>query len=61
MTRWPRMNRDGRGSLRIFQANVGKSPPAHDCALALADTEQFCKSRYLLGCRTEPEVDITDE
>ena len=28
-------------SLRIFQANVGKSGPSHDCALALADIELF--------------------
>jgi ribonuclease HI len=35
------MNRDGKGSLRVFQANIGKSSPAHDCALALADTEQY--------------------
>ncbi|CVL09339.1 uncharacterized protein FMAN_14308 [Fusarium mangiferae] len=27
--------------LRIFQANVGKVPPAHDCALALADSERY--------------------
>ncbi|KAJ3455314.1 hypothetical protein MRS44_013914 [Fusarium solani] len=27
--------------LRIFQANVGKIPPAHDCALALADSERY--------------------
>ncbi|KAJ0130668.1 hypothetical protein HZ326_26235 [Fusarium oxysporum f. sp. albedinis] len=25
----------------IFQANVGKIPPAHDCALALADVERY--------------------
>ncbi|KAK5994259.1 putative RNA-directed DNA polymerase from transposon BS-like protein [Cladobotryum mycophilum] len=28
-------------TLRIFQANVGKIGPAHDTALALADTEEF--------------------
>ncbi|KAL9561821.1 hypothetical protein ACKAV7_014083 [Fusarium commune] len=27
--------------LKVFQANVGKIPPAHDCALALADTERY--------------------
>ncbi|KAG7403636.1 hypothetical protein Forpe1208_v016330 [Fusarium oxysporum f. sp. rapae] len=27
--------------LRIFQANVGKFPPAHVCALALADSERY--------------------
>ena len=30
-----------RKTLRIFQANVGKVPPAHDCALALADAEGY--------------------
>ncbi|KID81211.1 Endonuclease/exonuclease/phosphatase [Metarhizium guizhouense ARSEF 977] len=30
-----------RQDLRIFQANVGKSGPSHDCALALADAERF--------------------
>jgi len=30
-----------RQPLRIFQANVGKIPPAHDCALALADSERY--------------------
>ncbi|KAM4059229.1 endonuclease-reverse transcriptase domain-containing protein [Hirsutella rhossiliensis] len=34
-------NRSDRRILRIFQANVGKIPPAHDCALALADSEQY--------------------
>ncbi|OAQ78183.1 ribonuclease H-like protein [Purpureocillium lilacinum] len=28
-------------TIRVFQANVGKIPPAHDCALALADAEQY--------------------
>ena len=28
-------------SLRIFQANVGKPPEAHDIALAIADAEKF--------------------
>ncbi|KAL3954348.1 hypothetical protein ACCO45_009911 [Purpureocillium lilacinum] len=31
----------GRRTIRVFQANVGKIPPAHDCALALADAEQY--------------------
>ncbi|KAF4467395.1 reverse transcriptase domain [Fusarium albosuccineum] len=34
-----RMN--GRKTRRILQANVGKIPPAHDCALALADSERY--------------------
>ncbi|PCD25803.1 hypothetical protein AU210_012239 [Fusarium oxysporum f. sp. radicis-cucumerinum] len=38
----PRKRRiNDRKPLRIFQANVGKIPPAHDCALALADSEQY--------------------
>ncbi|CZR49880.1 uncharacterized protein FPRO_16088 [Fusarium proliferatum ET1] len=38
----PRKRRiNDRKSLRIFQANVGKIPPAHDCTLALADSEQY--------------------
>ncbi|EFY95407.2 Endonuclease/exonuclease/phosphatase [Metarhizium robertsii ARSEF 23] len=28
-------------TLKVFQANVGKIPPAHDCALALADSEKY--------------------
>ncbi|KFG77533.1 putative reverse transcriptase [Metarhizium anisopliae] len=28
-------------TLTVFQANVGKIPPAHDCALALADSEKY--------------------
>ena len=34
-------NRKRRKSLRIFQANVAKTGPAHDCALTLADTGQY--------------------
>ncbi|KAM4055517.1 reverse transcriptase (RNA-dependent DNA polymerase) [Hirsutella rhossiliensis] len=30
-----------RRALRVFQANVGKIPPAHDTALALADSERY--------------------
>ncbi|KAG7402595.1 putative RNA-directed DNA polymerase from transposon X-element [Fusarium oxysporum f. sp. rapae] len=38
----PRKRRiDNKKPLRIFQANVGKIPPAHDCALALADSERY--------------------
>jgi ribonuclease HI len=33
--------RNDKKPLRIFQANVGKIPPAHDCALALADSERY--------------------
>ncbi|TVY75336.1 putative RNA-directed DNA polymerase from transposon X-element [Fusarium oxysporum f. sp. cubense] len=33
--------KDNKKPLRIFQANVGKIPPAHDCALALADSERY--------------------
>ncbi|KAI8401548.1 hypothetical protein FOFC_18417 [Fusarium oxysporum] len=38
----PRKRRiNNKKPLRIFQANVGKIPPAHDCALALADSERY--------------------
>ena len=40
MSRRPRTQKDRR-TLKIFQANVGKIPPAHDCALALADSEKY--------------------
>ncbi|KAM5528001.1 RNA-directed DNA polymerase from transposon x-element [Fusarium oxysporum f. sp. phaseoli] len=35
------INRSHGQPPRIFQANVGKIPPAHDCALALADSERY--------------------
>ena len=43
MTRnkYSRTRKNDRKPLRIFQANVGKIPPAHDCALALADSERY--------------------
>ncbi|OAQ58652.1 reverse transcriptase [Purpureocillium lilacinum] len=34
-------DKTGKKTIRVFQANVGKIPPAHDCALALADAEQY--------------------
>ncbi|TVY73912.1 putative RNA-directed DNA polymerase from transposon BS [Fusarium oxysporum f. sp. cubense] len=38
----PRKRRiNDKKPLKVFQANVGKIPPAHDCALALADTERY--------------------
>ncbi|SCO75914.1 uncharacterized protein FRV6_00126 [Fusarium oxysporum] len=36
---WTRKN--DKKPLRVFQANVGKILPAHDCALALADSERY--------------------
>ena len=36
---YPSNNR--KQTLRIYQANIGKVPEAHDIALALADTEKF--------------------
>ncbi|KAJ4072803.1 hypothetical protein NW769_015469, partial [Fusarium oxysporum] len=39
--RYSQTRKNDRKPLRIFQANVGKIPPAHDCALALADSEQY--------------------
>lgn len=41
MSRYSRPQRTDRKTLRVFQANVGKIPAAHDCALALADSEQY--------------------
>jgi exonuclease III len=39
--RYSQTRKNDRKPLRIFQANVGKIPPAHDCALALADSERY--------------------
>ncbi|KAF5264888.1 hypothetical protein FOXYS1_4319 [Fusarium oxysporum] len=36
-----RTQKNDKKLLKVFQANVGKIPPAHDCALALADTERY--------------------
>ncbi|KAM4064243.1 lipase, class 3 [Hirsutella rhossiliensis] len=36
-----RVNQSDKKTLRVFQANVGKISPAHDCALALADSERY--------------------
>lgn len=41
MKRRPHARQRGHRGLRIFQANVGKNSSAHDCALALADTEKY--------------------
>lgn len=42
MMRHPRpYQSDNKKALRVFQANVGKISPAHDCALALADSERY--------------------
>ncbi|KAF4460560.1 reverse transcriptase [Fusarium albosuccineum] len=52
----PRKRRiNDRKPLRIFQANVGKIPPAHDCALELADSE-----RYDIALLQEPWTAHTD-
>ncbi|KAI8399992.1 hypothetical protein FOFC_18811, partial [Fusarium oxysporum] len=39
--RYSQTRKNDRKPLKIFQANVGKIPPAHDCALALADSERY--------------------
>ncbi|KAH7231019.1 hypothetical protein BKA59DRAFT_497623 [Fusarium tricinctum] len=39
--RYSQTRRDDKKPLRVFQANVGKIPPAHDCALALAGSERY--------------------
>ncbi|TVY62678.1 putative 115 kDa protein in type-1 retrotransposable element R1DM [Fusarium oxysporum f. sp. cubense] len=40
-SRRPRARRCEKKTLRVFQANVGKVLPVHDCALALADSERY--------------------
>ncbi|KAL9572136.1 hypothetical protein ACKAV7_003714 [Fusarium commune] len=40
-SRRPRARKCEKKTLRVFQANVGKVPPVHDCALALADSERY--------------------
>ncbi|KAF6519543.1 hypothetical protein HZS61_007814 [Fusarium oxysporum f. sp. conglutinans] len=40
-SRHPRARRCEKKTLRVFQANAGKVPPVHDCALALADSERY--------------------
>ncbi|TVY74939.1 putative RNA-directed DNA polymerase from transposon BS [Fusarium oxysporum f. sp. cubense] len=39
--RYSQTQKNDKKPLKVFQANVGKIPPAHDCALALADTERY--------------------
>ncbi|XP_044718774.1 reverse transcriptase (RNA-dependent DNA polymerase) domain-containing protein [Hirsutella rhossiliensis] len=41
MSRRPRVHNPDKKTLKVFQANVGKIPPAHDCALALADSAKY--------------------
>ncbi|KJK84828.1 hypothetical protein H633G_11376 [Metarhizium anisopliae BRIP 53284] len=41
MSRRPRIHNNDKKALKIFQANVRKIPAAHDCALALADSEKY--------------------
>lgn len=41
MPRHPPRVQSDRRTLRVFQANVGKIPAAHDTALTLADSERF--------------------
>ncbi|KAJ6439060.1 reverse transcriptase [Purpureocillium lavendulum] len=49
-----RQHRDKR-PFRVFQANVGKNGPSHDCALALADAE-----RYEVILLQEPWTQVRD-
>ncbi|KAJ0126813.1 hypothetical protein HZ326_30083 [Fusarium oxysporum f. sp. albedinis] len=39
--RYSQTRKNDKKPLKVFQANVGKIPPAHDCALALADSERY--------------------
>jgi ribonuclease HI len=41
MNRRPWRTEREKKTLRVFQANVGKGGPSHDCALALADAEGY--------------------
>jgi len=41
MNRRPRRQHRDKRLFRVFQANVGKNGPSHDCALALADAERY--------------------
>lgn len=41
MNRGSRTRKNDKKTLRVFQANVGKVFPVHDCALALADSERY--------------------
>ncbi|RKK07030.1 hypothetical protein BFJ66_g18257 [Fusarium oxysporum f. sp. cepae] len=40
-SRRPQARRCEKKTLRVFQANVGKIPPVHDYALALADSKRY--------------------
>ncbi|KAH8654725.1 hypothetical protein BGZ61DRAFT_310637, partial [Ilyonectria robusta] len=53
--RRPQATTNNKKTLRVFQANVGKVPPVHDCALALADSE-----RYDVVLLQEPWTAIAD-
>ncbi|KAF5529038.1 reverse transcriptase [Fusarium mexicanum] len=39
--RYSQTRKNDKKPLGVFQANVGKIPPAHDCALALANSERY--------------------
>ncbi|EXL90229.1 hypothetical protein FOIG_16498 [Fusarium odoratissimum NRRL 54006] len=39
--RYSQTRKNNKKPLKVFQANVGKIPLAHNCALALADLEQY--------------------
>ncbi len=55
MNRRPRRQHRDKRLFRVFQANVGKNGPSHDCALALADAE-----RYEVILLQEPWTQVRD-
>ncbi|OAQ61343.1 reverse transcriptase, RNaseH [Purpureocillium lilacinum] len=55
MNRRPRRQHRDKRQFRVFQANVGKNGPSHDCALALAGAE-----RYEVILLQEPWTQVRD-
>ncbi|PWI64416.1 hypothetical protein PCL_10484 [Purpureocillium lilacinum] len=55
MNRRPSQRQRDKRPFRVFQANVGKNGPSHDCALALADAE-----RYEVILLQEPWTQVRD-
>ena len=55
MNRRPKRQHRDKRLFRVFQANVGKNGPSHDCALALADAE-----RYEVILLQEPWTQVRD-
>jgi len=58
MNRRPRRQHRDKQPFRVFQANVGKNGPSHDCALALADAERYDVTLPADQQRPAPSRDI---